>query len=157
MMTSLKQPILCALAACIAALTPCQASPKGGAAAELNPEVLEAPKEWVLESWSANAKLLKEVDNQPPTISFKQGSAAGYAGVNQFFGKSEADNTGRFSIGAMGMTKIGGIGPAMEVEILFTGILTKITTWKMDGGFLVLSDGTENNQLRFKPVVLDAG
>jgi heat shock protein HslJ len=116
------------------------ASKPKGADQDVNSES-KAPSQSFVGDWIvkelADAKIPEEV--KTPTLTIKKdGSVAGFGGVNRFFGKF-VDERGKL-FGPMGSTRMAGSPEAMKVESAFFRALEKATTSKQTDKHLQLLD-----------------
>ena len=87
-------------------------------------------------SWTEPAKNITLIYNP------EQKQIAGCAGVNRYFGPTAIDEKkGTFKAGALGVTKMA--GPGMEYEDLFLKVLSKVNSYKIEDGKLLLKSGSE--------------
>ncbi len=79
-----------------------------------------------------------DVALSPPTISFFDGQVNGHNGCNSYVGVAFIGNTGSFSLGALGQTKMFCVDTA-DIETAFNAAASRLTRWKLDGQKLTLS------------------
>ncbi len=119
----------------------------------------QAPKQLITEtSWNLVAWTDKgEITNNSeylPTIRFaKDGKVSGNGGVNGFDGKYSAKADGALQLGELMGTEMGGPREILMMEQTYFRLLSKVTQWSVVDETLILSDGTEKNQLRYKTKV----
>ncbi len=67
---------------------------------------------------------------------------AGCAGVNRYFGPAAIDESkGTFKVGALGATRMA--GPGMQYENLFLNVLSKVDSYVVKDGKLMLKSGSD--------------
>ncbi len=77
-----------------------------------------------------------------PYLQFAEnGRLSGDGGCNRLTGAYKQDGQA-MTIGPVGRTMMACIGPAMETEQRFVGVLERVKTWSLAGATLTLADGT---------------
>jgi heat shock protein HslJ len=103
--------------------------------------------EWV--HWTGGADNMAVVDPSSYTISF---DGDGYARVrsdcNKAAGPSRIDEDGRISINLMRMTEMPCTPNSLSDR--FTGLITRVSAWRVANGQLMLEVPRENGLLRFR-------
>jgi heat shock protein HslJ len=89
-----------------------------------------------------------------PTLSFEDGSAAGHASCNQYFGPYEIDGSS-ISFGPLSSTQMFcGEPGVMDQEAAYLTALEAVDTWSIDGDTLTLSSG-DTALLRYEAISQD--
>jgi len=77
-----------------------------------------------------------------PYLQFAEGGRlSGDGGCNRLTGAYKQDGAA-MTIGPVGRTMMACIGPAMDTEQRFVGVLEQVKAWSIDGATLTLTDGT---------------
>jgi len=84
-----------------------------------------------------------------PSVTFEHRKAAGFTGCNQFTAPYTVDEE-KLEIGPVAATQMACTGPAAEVERAFVAALEQVSSWRIDGGELVLLDDDGEELLRFR-------
>lgn len=86
-----------------------------------------------------------------PTLNFEDGSVAGNASCNQYFGSYEIDGSS-LTFGPLASTEMFcGEPGVMEQEAAYLAALASVDTWSMDGETLTLSSG-DTEVLRYEAI-----
>lgn len=85
---------------------------------------------------------------RPPTITFEDGRASGFAGCNRWFGAVEASGDSvRFT--GVGATRMACEEPMMTIESGFLGALERTRAYRIEGETLILLDDSGAETGRF--------
>ena len=116
----------------------------------------EAPKQlitetsWNLVGWTDKGEIAKNLEHLPTIRFTKDGQVSGNGGANGFDGKYSAKAGGALKLGDLMGTEMGGPRDVLMMEQAYFRLLSKVTQWSIVDETLILSDGTEKNQLRYK-------
>lgn len=85
---------------------------------------------------------------QPPTLSFSDGRAAGFAGCNQFFATVTREDDAT-KLTAIGSTRMYCAGAPMETEARYLAMLGAMNSFRLEGDTLVLLDSAGQEIARY--------
>ena len=132
----MKRATLAALVLLSACTT---ATPSGGG--NTAPLGALAGSEWMMLNEARSAT--------PPTISFAQDRASGYAGCNRWFASASVTDQA-IDFGDVGTTRMMCSAPSMEAERAFTTTLRDTRGYRIEHGELVLYDIGGADLARFR-------
>jgi heat shock protein HslJ len=124
----------------------CKTVKGGGPEATAKPSVNLEGTNWVLASDVPEGV-------KPPSLTLQADGhkVVGFTGCNRMFGQYTLDGHTLY-FNAMGATKMACIGPAMDIEKRFLGVLTRTRSYTISGDMLSLrDDDTELLRLRAAP------
>jgi heat shock protein HslJ len=101
---------------------------------------------WRLQGWSASSL---DPSRFTITADFSESQISGTSAVNSYGGPYTATGDGRFSVGDMQSTLMGGSEDAMGAESLYFDLLHQARKYLIDGARLILSDDRGNPLLMF--------
>lgn len=163
-----KLALIAAVVPAVFVLTACQtdprkpdsAAPAAKTAAPAGDFLSAIEGDWELESLagtdlaSLKAKLPEGVPLKMPNLNFKKdGSIAGFSGVNRIFGKTDpaALAKGNIDLTKMGSTMMAGMPGMDDLERGFMSALRQANVAKIDdAGKLALSSGSNSPLVTFK-------
>jgi heat shock protein HslJ len=121
-----------------AAAAGCGGSSGGSSSAGSTDPALLAGASWALTGWSVSSQ---DPNDFTITAEFKDGRVAGKSAVNQYGGPYTAKDDGSISFGDLASTMMAGPEPDMKAEQTYLAMLAKMTSFKIDGDQLTLTDG----------------
>jgi heat shock protein HslJ len=94
---------------------------------------------WSLTGWAGS-----RVDPVPfrITMLFADDRVSGRSGVNSFAGAYTRGPDTAFTVGDLETTEMGGPPEAMQAEETFRSLLSRVRTYRREGGLLMLGDET---------------
>jgi heat shock protein HslJ len=93
---------------------------------------------WKLTAWSASSQ---DPNDFTITAEFIDGRIGGKSAVNQYGGPYTAMSDGSISFGDLVSTMMAGPEPDMKAEQTYLALLAKMSSFKVDGEQLTLTDG----------------
>jgi heat shock protein HslJ len=103
---------------------------------------------WKLTAWSVSSQ---DPNDFTITAEFIDGRIGGKSAVNQYGGPYTAKSNGSISFGDLVSTMMAGPEPDMKAEQTYLALLAKMSSFKVDGEQLTLTDGG-NQQLVYSAV-----
>lgn len=85
---------------------------------------------------------------RPPTITFADDGASGFAGCNRWFGQYARDGEG-LAFSGVGATRMACEQPMMTIESNFLAVLERTQSARVEGDMLILLDGEGGELARF--------
>jgi heat shock protein HslJ len=105
-------------------------------------------------AWSLTGWADSKVDPVPfrITMLFADERVSGRSGVNSYAAAYTRGPDTAFTIGALSATRMAGPPEAMQAEQAFTTLLSRVRTYRREGGLLMLGDETGQPLLVLTPL-----